>query len=371
MPDDPAPLVSPPLNLLEYEAVARSLLDRMAFDYIAGGAMDEVTVRANRAAFDQWRIVPHVLRGITGCDLATTVVGQEIALPVMLAPVGFQRLAHPEGELASARAARASGTIYTMSTAANFTIEEIASQAGRWWFQLYVYQDRAITRDLIQRAAAAGAAALVVTVDTPRLGRREADERNHFTLPPGLTVANFVRRDQQSMPSLDQGSGLAAYTTSSFEPSLSWQDLEWVASQTTLPLILKGILAADDARRAFAQGARAIIVSNHGGRQLDGAVATLDALPAIADAVGDQGEILLDGGIRRGTDVLKALALGARAVLIGRPYAWGLAVAGEAGVRRVLDLLRAEIELGLWLAGVPKATEVPRALVVPTGPMLP
>ncbi|MGH2616082.1 MAG: alpha-hydroxy acid oxidase, partial [Thermomicrobiales bacterium] len=326
-----------PLNLHEYEVAARGLLSAMVLDYISGGSCDEVTVRANRAAFDRWRLLPRVLRGLREVSTATTILGQEIALPVLIAPSGFHRLAHDEGELATARGARAAGTIYTLSTASNVPLEEIGQEGGPWWFQLYVFSDRGVTRDLVERAAAAGASALVVTVDVPLLGRREADERNRFALPPGLTMANLQTRAHQRVEASDDGSGLNTYISAVWEPALTWDDLDWLASLSPLPVVPKGILHPDDARLAFDHGAQAVIVSNHGGRQLDSAVASLDALPAVVSAVDGRGEVLLDGGIRRGTDILKALALGARAVLIGRPVYWGLAVGGETGVRHVLD----------------------------------
>ena len=353
-----------PLNLHEYEDAAKALLPPMVFDYVAGGSGDEQTLRDNRAAFDRWRFVPRMLRGIRETSTTTTVLGQEIASPVIVAPTGLHRIAHPDGELATARAARDAGTIYTMSTAATIPMEEVAPEAGQWWFQLYVFSDREITRDLVLRAAAAGASALVVTVDVPLLGRREADERNRFTLPDGVMMANLQRPEYQIFPPGEVGSGLPRYISAVWEPALSWDDLDWLASLTPLPVIPKGILHPDDAVLAFEHGAAAVIVSNHGGRQLDSAIAALDALPAVVEAAGDRGEILVDGGVRRGTDVLKALALGARAVLIGRPISWGLAVAGEAGIRHVLELLRAEIALDLMLCGLASPADVGRELVV-------
>ena len=357
-----------PLNLHEYERAARARLPKMAFDYMAGGAEDEVTLRDNRAAFDRWRLLPRVLRGLTQANLATTVLGQPIALPVVVAPSGFHRLAHQDGELATARAARAVGSIYTRSTGATITMEEVAPVAGTWWFQLYVYRDRAINRDLVERAAAAGAAALVVTVDVPVLGRREADERNRFTLPPGLSMANVRVSELGRLPVAVEGSGLTQFVAGgAWEPALTWSDLEWLASLSPLPVIPKGILHPADAVRAFDHGAQAVIVSNHGGRQLDSAVTALDALPAVVEAVAERGEVLVDGGIRRGTDVLKALALGARAVLIGRPILWGLAVAGETGVTHVLEMLRAELARDFMLCGLADLAEVERSLLVPAG----
>jgi 4-hydroxymandelate oxidase len=361
---------SRPLNLHEYETAARALLSTMAFDYVAGGSGDEVSVRANRAAFARWRFLPRVLRGLREVSTATTVLGHPVSMPVLLAPSGFHRLAHDDGELATARAAKTAGTIYTMSTAANVAMEEVAPQAGPWWFQLYVFTDRGVTRDLVARAEAAGASALVVTVDVPLLGRREADERNRFALPPGLTLANLHAPEHRLVQAVDDGSDLNTYIASVWHSALSWDDLDWLASLTSLPVIPKGILHPDDAVKAFDHGARAVIVSNHGGRQLDGAVASLDALPAVAAAVAGRGEILLDGGVRRGADILKALALGARSVLIGRPIHWGLAVDGEAGVRHVLELLRAELALDLMLCGTASPAEVNRSLLVPAdGPV--
>jgi 4-hydroxymandelate oxidase len=360
---DAAPL--PPLNLHEYEAAAQAILVPMAFDFVAGGSGDEVTLRGNRAAFDRWRLLPRVLRGVRGVSTATSVLGQDIALPVLIAPSALHRLCHGDGERATARAAKAAGTIYTMSTAATIAIEEVAPEAGASWFQLYVFRDRELTRELVARAAAAGAAALVVTVDTPVLGRREADARNRFALPPGIAMPN-VQLPAPRVPT-EAGAG-SAWTTAAaaVESALTWDDLDWLASLSPLPVIPKGILHPDDAVRAVDHGARAVMVSNHGGRQLDSAIAALDALPAVVEAVAGRAEVLVDGGVRRGTDVLKALALGARAVLIGRPIHWGLAVDGEAGVRHVLELLRTELALDLLLCGLAKPGDVDRSLLVPS-----
>jgi 4-hydroxymandelate oxidase len=353
-----------PVNVHEYEAAARAVLSPMVYEFIAGGAGDEETLRSNREAFRRWRLLPRVLTGPGEVELATTVLGQPVALPVLIAPTGLHGQVHPDGELATARAARSAGTIYTLSTASNYAIEQVAPVAGPWWFQLYVFTDRGITRDLVARAEAAGAAAIVVTVDVPRLGRREADERNRYHLAPGLTMANLESAIHRLVPAADGGSGMATYVGSLWDASLSWRDLDWLASITTLPVVPKGILHPDDAVQAVTHGARAIIVSNHGGRQLDGAIAALDALPAVVEAAGDRAEVLLDGGIRRGTDVIKALALGARAILIGRPLLWGLAVGGEAGASHVLSLLRAELELDLLLCGLKSSQSVPRSAVV-------
>jgi 4-hydroxymandelate oxidase len=337
----------------------------MTWDYVNGGSCDEATLRANRSAFDRWRFLPRVLRGLREVSTATTVLGQPISVPVLIAPSGMHRLAHDAGERATASAAREAGTIYAMSTAATVPMEEIGRVGGLWWFQLYVFSDRAITRELVERAAAAGASALVVTVDVPLLGRREADERNRFTMPDGFILANLQSPSHQVLQSSGAGSALTTYIGASWESALTWDDLDWLASITSLPIIPKGILHPDDARLAIDHGAQAVIVSNHGGRQLDGAVASLDALPAITEAVAGRGELYLDGGIRRGADVLKALALGARAVFVGRPVYWGLAVGGEAGVRHILDLLRAELALDLMLCGLASPEAVTRELLVP------
>jgi 4-hydroxymandelate oxidase len=354
-----------PLNLHEYEAAAQAVLSPMAWHYVAGGSGDQVTLRSNRDAFERWRLLPRILRGLREVSTATTVPGQPIALPVLVAPSGRHRLCHDQGERATARAARAAGTIYTMSTAATLAIEEVAPEAGPWWFQLYVYRDRGITRELVTRAAAAGASALVVTVDVPVRARREAEERTRFAMPPGVATALLAAPEGTLAPDASKHNSVAAEINAAFDPALSWQDLDWLASLSPLPILLKGVLHPADAVRALEYGTRAILVSNHGGRQLDSAVAALDALPAVVEAVAGRAEVLVDGGVRRGTDVLKALALGARAVLVGRPIHWGLAVDGEAGVRHVLELLRAELALDLMLCGLASPAEVNRALIVP------
>jgi 4-hydroxymandelate oxidase len=356
-----------PLNLHEYETAARAVLPAMIYDFIAGAACDEVTLRSNRQAFDRWRLLPRVLRGGTA-SIGTTVLGQPVSMPVLVAPLPVNRLVHPEGELAIARAARDAGTILTQTTFASYAIEDVAKHAGNWWFQVYFHRDRAITRELVERAEAAGASALVPTVDTPVLGRREADDRNHFTLPEGVTFANFAP-PYHVVPEGLEASGVARLAASALQPSLDWSDLEWLASISSLPVIPKGILSPEDARIAIEAGAKAILVSNHGGRQLDDVVASLDALPAVASVAAGKAEVLVDGGVRRGTDVLKALALGARAVLLGRPIFWGLTVAGESGVARVLQLIRAELELGFRLSGCATVDDVNRSLVVRRGPL--
>jgi 4-hydroxymandelate oxidase len=297
-------------------------------------------------------------------DLSTTVLGERVALPVLVAPMAFQRMAHPDGELATVRAVEAVGSIMTLSTLSTATVEDVRAATSRpLWFQLYVHQDRSVTRALIERVEALGYGALVLTVDTPLLGRRERDVRNEFQLPPGITIANVMPGGSTTLGSADQDSALAAYFVGRHDASLTWSDLEWLRSITRLPVLLKGVLRADDAARAAEHGVSGVIVSNHGGRQLDTALATIRALPEIAQAVSGRVELLIDGGIRRGTDVLKAIALGARAVLVGRPVLWGLTVAGEAGVRRVLELLRDELDLAMALCGCARLEEVTADLV--------
>ncbi len=362
----------PPLNVREFEAVARERMTPAAFDYYGGGAGDETTLSENERAFRGITVWPKVLVDVSQIDMATTVLGERVDMPLLIAPTAFAKLAHPDGEAAIARAAGAAGTVMTVSTIASSTMEEIAAAAtGPLWFQLYVYRDRAVTAELITRAEAAGYRAIVLTVDTPLLGNRERDTRNQFTLPAGISVRNLetCRTVVEGAARWPASSSFGAYIHSLFDASLAWPAVEWLRSVTHLPVVVKGILRADDARRAVDAGASAIIVSNHGGRQLDGAPATIRALPPIVHAVDGQIEVLLDGGIRRGVDVVKALALGARAVLVGRPCLWGLAADGEAGVTGVLNIFRAELKLAMALAGLPSIGAItPDAVTVATAP---
>jgi 4-hydroxymandelate oxidase len=355
------------LNLEDFEAAAREVLPRYVYDYIASGAEDERTTRRNRAAFEDYLLRPRGLAGTGHPRLETTVLGTPISLPVLLAPTAMQRLAHEEGELATARAAAAAGTILPVSTLSTHSIEEISrATTGPLWFQLYIYRDRGLTEALVRRAEAAGYVALCLTIDTPVLGTRERDVRNGFTLPEGIALANFSDRQYAELPADQSGSALTTYFASQLDPDIAWSDLDWLCSITKLPVAVKGIMTAEDAALAIEHGASAVIVSNHGGRQLDSAPATMEVIEEVVGAVDGRCEVLLDGGIRRGTDVVKALALGARAVLIGRPYVWGLAVAGEGGVRRILELLRAETTLALTLCGCRDAASVSRTVVMKT-----
>ena len=355
------------INLFELEAIAREKLSREAYDYYAGGAHDEVTLRENRAAYDRLSLAYRVLVDVSRRDLTTSVLGQPVAMPVLVAPTAFHRLADPEGEVATVRAAGAAGTVMILSTFSTSTIESVvAASSGPVWFQLYVYRDRKATEGLVRRAEAAGCRALVLTVDAPLLGRRERDVRNRFHLPPGLAVANMLPVGYGDLPPAAADSGLAAYFASFLDPALTWRDVAWLRSITALPVLVKGIVRPDDAVRAAEAGAAGVVVSNHGARQLDTAPATIDVLPEVADALAAHGhriEVLMDGGVRRGTDVLKALALGARAVLVGRPVLWGLAAGGEAGAAAVLRLLRDELDLAMGLTGSPTLADVTRDLV--------
>jgi 4-hydroxymandelate oxidase len=349
------------MRLEDFEEAARVALPQMVFDYYAGGAGDEWTLAENRRAFDRWVLRPRILNDVSNVDLATTVLGQEVAFPILLAPTALQRMAHRDGELATARAAASLRALMVLSTISTFSLEEVAGTGAARWFQLYVHRDRDLTAELVRRADAAGYGAIVLTVDAPFLGRRYRDEVNRFSLPPGMGLANFPGG---VIPHVN-GSGLMAFFRSELDPSLSWRDVEWLRGLSSLPVVLKGILTAEDAVKAVEAGAAGVIVSNHGGRQLDGVPASIDVLPEVVEAVGDRAEVLLDGGVRRGADVLRALALGARAVLVGRPYLWGLAVGGADGVRRVLELLRDDLMLAMALAGRDRVEAVDRSVVAP------
>jgi 4-hydroxymandelate oxidase len=350
------------LTVDDFERAAEAVLPRMAWDYYRSGADDERTLRRNRRAFARWEIWYRVLVDVAERTTATTLLGEELAAPILIAPTAYHRMACPEGEIATARAAAAAGVIYVVSTLATTRLEDVAAASqGPKWFQLYVHKDRGFTRSLVERAAASGYRAVVLTVDAPILGRRLADERNGFALPAGLTMANLVTPGAPG--AAEDKSMLARYVASRHDASLTWSDLAWIRELTALPLLVKGIVRADDAARAVEHGAAGVIVSNHGARQLDGAPATIDALPGVVAAVGGRCPVLMDGGVRRGTDVLKALALGAAAVLVGRPILWGLAVGGEQGVARVLELLRGELSTAMALAGCARVGDVGGDLV--------
>jgi isopentenyl diphosphate isomerase/L-lactate dehydrogenase-like FMN-dependent dehydrogenase len=346
------------LSVADYERLAEERLEPGAWAYLAGGSGDEWTLRENRAVFERWTLRPRVLCDVSAVSTTTTVLSTRLDLPVVLAPVAYQQLYDPEGECATARAAASVGAGMAVSTFTTRTHEEIAAAAPglTQWCQVYVFQDRGVTHEHLAGAGAAGCSAVVLTVDTPRLASRERDVRAGFEVPADLPLP-YARSAVGAAPSnpADQFALLDA--------SVTWRDLEWIASEGRLPVVLKGIVTAEDAKLAIEHGAAAIVVSNHGGRQLDGVPATLEALPEVVEAVAGKAEVYLDGGIRRGTDVVKALALGARAVLAGRAPMYGLAAAGEDGARHVLELLRDELALALCLLGCTSPAEVTRAHV--------
>lgn len=365
--------------------LAKRRLPRIVYDFIEGGAEDETTVRRNREAFSEIGLEPEYLRDVARREISTTVLGTRVSSPVILGPTGLQRLAHRDGELAVARAAGELGSIYVAATASGYTIEEIADAAsGPLWFQLYLWSSREVLAGLVERARAAGCVALCLTIDVPVLGQRERDLRNGMRLPPriGLTKAldaarrprwayGITQGDELTYVNLraalgTQGHGLSLMEyldTRLTNPGATWEELTWLRDLWSGPLAVKGITSVADAQRAVQCGADGVVVSNHGGRQLDGAPATIERLPRIVEAVGDRAEIFIDGGIRRGTDVVKALSLGARACLIGRPYWYGLGADGEAGVRRCLQIYNSELDRALALIGRRTVSELDRSVV--------
>ncbi len=346
------------VNVADFEAAAAGLLEAGLLGYYAGGACDERTLAANVDAFARRRLRPRVLVDVSKVTAATTVLGAEVSMPVLVAPTALHRMAHPDGEPAMARAAAAAGTIYCLSTLATSRPAEVAAEAppAPRWFQVYCFRDRAVTEALVDEAVEHGFGALVLTVDAPRAGRRERDLRTGFAVPEAV-----------DMPAVRAATGAPRCPSPAEFFSLLALDTDWSVvgelAARGLPVVVKGIQTAEDAALACEHGAAAIVVSNHGGRQLDGVAASIDVLPEAVEAVAGRLEVLVDGGVRRGTDVLVALALGARAVMVGRPALWGLAVGGEAGALRVLELLREEVELGLTLLGAPTPADVTRAHV--------
>jgi 4-hydroxymandelate oxidase len=349
-----------PLTLADFAAVAEQRLAPGAFAYYAGGAGDEVTVRDNMAAWNRTALRPRVLVDVSHRDPGVTLLGRPRPHPLVVAPLAFQKHADPLGEVATARAAAAVGAVFTLSTAAHTSVTELAAtvpEATRW-FQLYVLRDRGVSRALVDAAVEGGYEALVVTVDLPVIGPRDRDLRS-----------GFVAADASAVPSADAVDAVGAMRPADFadlvDPSLTWDDIEQFADQSALPTVVKGVLTPEDARHAVAAGAAGVVVSNHGGRQLDTVLSGADALPAVVDAVGDEVDVLVDGGIRRGTDIVKALAYGARAVMVGRPVLWGLAAGGTLGAQAVLEILLAELDVTLALVGVPRAADLDRSTVQP------
>ena len=351
-----------PVNLFEFEPLAQQRLSRMAYNYIAGAAGDEITLRRNRECFDALGLKPRVLVDVSQLDTTVEVFGQRLAFPILLAPAAYHKLFHPEGERATARGAGAVGATLVVSSLATTSIEEVGHAAtGPLWFQLYVQRDRAFTRDLAQRAEAAGCRALCITVDTPVVGMRNREMRDDFHLPPGLESENLRALGPKARKSGHASEG-GIYSLV-MDPTLTWESVDWFRSFAKVPIILKGILAPEDARLAVEHGVAGLVVSNHGARNLDTTPATIEALPRVVEAVEGRIPVLMDGGVRRGTDVLKALALGARAVLIGRPYLWGLTAGGAAGVEQVVKILRMEFETAMALSGRPTIGKIDRSVL--------
>ena len=361
-----------PLRYEDLRAAAEETLSPEAYDYVAGGASSEDTMRENREAFRRWRIVPRMLRDISVRDLETEVLGTRMPAPVLLAPVGAQGIVHPDGEVAVARAASSLGIPFVLSTVSSFSVEEVAEAAGDGprWYQLYWPNDEQLTVSFLRRAEDAGYAAVVLTVDTTLLAWRPRDLRHaHLPFLRGQGIATYTsdpvfRDGLEAPPEEDPAQAVLRWVSVFPHPAATWEKLSFVREHTGLPLLLKGILDPDDARRAADAGADGVIVSNHGGRQVDGAIGSLDALPGVVDAVGDRVAVLLDSGVRTGADAVKALALGARAVLLGRPWVWGLALAGEDGVRHVLRSFLADLDLTLGLAGRSSVAGLDRSALV-------
>jgi L-lactate dehydrogenase (cytochrome) len=372
-------------SVADLRTIARRRLPGGVFDYIDGGAEDERAMAGNTAAFARTTFRPRVLRGVGAIDTSTTLLGRRLPLPLALSPTGFTRIADPDGELAVARAAARAGLPYTLSTLGTRSIEEVAAVSdGPQWFQVYMWRDRGLVKEMIGRAAAAGYEALMLTVDTAVLGRRERDVRRGFTLPPKIGPATlvdgllhpawtwaFVRAEPirfANVVGAQVGDGadavsLSDYVASQFDASLSWKDVDWLRSVWDGPIVLKGVQTVEDARLAAEAGVAAVALSNHGGRQLDSAPAPLDLVAPVADAVGDRVEVLCDGGVRRGSDIVKAVALGARACMAGRAYLYGLGAAGERGVDHVLGLLAADVRRTMALVGATRVTDLTRDLV--------
>lgn len=350
----------------DYEKYALNNLPPFVRDYYRSGAGEEYSLRWNREAFKRYRIRPRFLRDVSNRDISTTVLGEKVSMPLGVAPTAMQRMTHPDGECANVRAAEAAETIFILSTISTSSIEEVAEAAPRCikWFQLYVYSDRNVTLKLVRRAEKAGFKALVLTVDAPMFGDRRADLRNKFSLPAHLRLANFDGVLSNKINKAKTGSGLNEYVNELFDQTLSWKDVTWLKSITKLPIVIKGILTAEDAILSVNYGASAILVSNHGARQVDGIPATIEVLPEIVNAVKDKVEIYMDGGITQGTDAFKALGLGARMVFIGRPLLWGLCHDGEKGALKILEILKKEIDTTFALTGCTTVKDVTRDMVV-------
>ncbi|MGW6956494.1 alpha-hydroxy acid oxidase [Streptomyces chartreusis] len=354
------------LDMDDVERAAAAALPPDVWDFIAGGSGRELSLAANRAAFDAVFVRPRILRDVSGCGTESTLLGRAVRMPVAIGPVAYHRLVRPEGELATARAAKAAGVPFTLATLSSVPVEEVTAIGGSVWFQLYWLRDTGRTLDLVRRAENAGCEAIVLTVDVPWMGRRLRDVRNGFALPDHVRAVHLGGGASTAHRGGDGASAVAVHTAETFSRSLTWSNVDRLRECTRLPIVLKGVLAPEDARHAVEHGVDALVVSNHGGRQLDGALTAVDALPDVVEAVGGACELLLDGGVRSGTDVLKALALGASGVLVGRAPVWGLAAGGEDGVRQVLELLAAEVTDALGLAGCAGVAEARELAAVVT-----
>ena len=350
------------INIHDLEPRARARLDAMAWEYMAGGAGDEISLRANRTRYDALALKPRVMRDVSAIDTSVTLLGRTHAFPIVLAPCGYHGLFHADGERATARGAAMAGATMVVSSVATTPLAEVAKAAnGPRWFQIYLQRDRAHTLEIIRIAEDSGYEAFMLTVDTPVLGARDREKRARFQLPPHLEMANFPRLTDGYGP--NQHHDPESIYNPYLDPSLTWDAIDWLHAHTRLPVFAKGILAPEDAQLAIDHGVAGVVVSNHGGRNLDTVPATIDALPEVVAAVSGRVPVLVDGGIRRGTDVLKALALGATAVQIGRPYLWGLAVAGDQGVARAIAILRRELEAAMALCGVTRLADIDRGVL--------
>lgn len=349
-----------PVCLTDFEPLAKKKMPAMGWEYVSAGAGDEQTVRWNCEAYQRIRLKPRVLVDVSQLDTRVTLFGQEHAFPILLAPTAAHKLTHPEGELATVRGAAAAGATMVVSSFASIKLEDVAGAAkGPLWFQLYAQTDHGFTRELVQRAEAAGYRALCLTVDTPSTGARNREARSNVKLPPFPNLQGLPGYNSAT----GQQTGASRIFQSVLDPALSWKDIDWLRSFAKIPLLVKGVLNPDDADRAVKTGVSGIMVSNHGGRNLDTVPATIDALPLVAEKVAGRVPVFVDGGIRRGTDVLKALALGANAVLIGRPYLYGLGAAGADGVSKVLDILQREFQMAMMLTGRPNITSIDRSVI--------
>ncbi len=363
---EPLMTQSDPLNLREYAALAKTNLSEMAWGYYAGGADDEVTLRENEMAWGRARLHYRILADVAKRSTQTRILGKELSFPVLAAPTAFHRLADDQGEVATARATTAAGTAMILSSLSTVDVEEVTAAAtGPILFQLYMYRDRGISRDLLRRVEDAGCQAIVLTVDAPIWGNRESDVRDKFSLPGHMEIRNLLPEGTLSFSS-HGGSGLAEFCHEHLDPGLRWEDVEWLRAATKLPIVVKGVCRPDDAIRAVQCGVSAVLVSNHGGRQLDTAPATFDVLPAVCEAVDEKAEVWVDGGIRRGTDVIKAMASGANAALVGRPILWGLAAQGEAGVANIWSILHDEFDRAMALCGCADVDQITADLLGPS-----